>query len=302
MIPNIVFALGLSPTAGWVYCKLKWKAGAALEQLPAEERRISAIIGVSRAVWNRESKELRHFGLIRIEGKRIVLTDVQDINWRYFKGKLSLPAAKNAVQGRGEKAAKQIAFGSILRNSGPERGQDSGPERGQKSGPVRGHMINNMKNKNMYPVSSSSKVTPRVRETAADDDDVLISDWHLQAVKRLFVELSNGTAWKETRDLPVYKQIAGYSVDVIAIGLCWTVTKSPEHKMGGLKYALPQIRETQGTIGSFSVGHLVNKARSDYLKTRKCIEWGKWDLSEMTTAQQAEILPPRQSAASRLTR
>lgn len=285
MIPNIVFALGLSPTAGWVYAKLKWKAGANLDSLPSQERRISKLLGISRSMWSRNSKELRHFGLIRIEGKAVVLTYIDNITWRYFTGKITLNAAKSAIQALGEKGARDIQFG-------PDAGQDSGPDVGQKSGPDRGHMINNMKNKNMGPRSSSPKVPMPAQGSQADDDD---SNWisggdHRQKVVWLFTALSNSTAWRHARDDDDYQKISQIPWRIIAMAMCYTVSKLASHKMGSLKVAIDQIQSHAKEMDAYAESDLDRIVRPVFQRTRRCMRLGKWDLSEMTAAEQDEVL------------
>lgn len=205
MIPNIVFSLGLSPTSGWIYCKLKWRAGANLKPLPSQEREISKMIGISRTIWNRESKELRHFGLIKIEKTRIVLTDIFQINWKYCSGKLSLQKAKDAVQALGEKGAKDILYGPKLRQPLQKLEESFGPERGQNLGPVRGQILapngaanmSKKKNKNMKIISSSVPTNEKAQKKSDDDENK--SEFDLQTIRN-YVEYLQANGLRKVRN------------------------------------------------------------------------------------------------------
>lgn len=153
--------------------------------------------------------------------------------------------------------------------------------------------------KALKPKSKKVDKSSSPKEPTADDGDVFVSalasmpEIKKLAIRKIFVMLSNGTAWKETRDGAAYAQIADIPEPVIAMGLCYCVAKSPGHRIGSLSYAVKEIERFNKEIGGMDAEQLCNLADREMDKTRKCIEWGKWELSEMTAEQQEQILPRR---------
>src|SRR5581483_6829479 len=66
-------------------------------------------------------------------------------------------------------------------------------------------------------------------------------DEKLKRVRSVFERLSGGGSWKEPRDSVSYEQIAHVPLWHIILGLCYSVARSPEHKMSSLAYAVPSI-------------------------------------------------------------
>jgi hypothetical protein len=115
---------------------------------------------------------------------------------------------------------------------------------------------------------------PSSLETAANDDEKLAE------VRRLFEQLSNGSAWKDSHCLPAYRQISEIGIHHIILGLCYGVTKSPEHRMSSLGYAVESIRKHAADMREFAQQDLIEIAYRTKRITMNCIATGKWAVPE----------------------
>lgn len=207
------------------------------------------------------------------------------------------------------KAGKYVYWLRIDRERMPVENSEENAEGGHATTPVGAmlrHQLGAMQHgppkeerKVLKPKSKKVDKSSSPKEPIADDDDIFVAalasmpEVKKLAIRKIFVMLSNGTAWKETRDAAAYAQIADIPEPVIAMGLCYCVAKSPGHRIGSLSYAVKEIERFNKEIGGMDARELCNLADREMDKTRKCIEWGKWELSEMTAEQQEQILPRR---------
>jgi len=111
-------------------------------------------------------------------------------------------------------------------------------------------------------------------------------DEKLPKVRKLFDQLSNGGSWKDERDLKAYKEIADINLFHITLGLCYSVSKSPEHKMSSLAYAVPSIQQHAADMDEFSPTTLEEIAYRTKRKTMNCIAEGKWSIPDWETGKE----------------
>jgi hypothetical protein len=113
---------------------------------------------------------------------------------------------------------------------------------------------------------------------AADDEK-------LKQVREWFEQLSNGGRWKERRDREAYEQIRHVNVWHILLGLCYSVAKSPEHRMSSLAYAVPQVLEHAREMKSFPAAEMLPIAYKTMWRTLNCIKTGKWTIPDWETGK-----------------
>jgi hypothetical protein len=99
-------------------------------------------------------------------------------------------------------------------------------------------------------------------------------------VQELFQALSNGGKWKPERDNEAFQQIKHVPLWHIIMGLCYSVTKSTEHKFNSLVYAVPSILDHYEKMKSFPSGDMLSIAYKQMRVTVNCIENGKWTIPE----------------------
>ena len=105
-------------------------------------------------------------------------------------------------------------------------------------------------------------------------------DEKLSKVHKLFEQLSNGGQWREDRDIKAYEQIAHVGIFHIILGLCYSVSKSPEHRMSSLAYAVQSILKHAEDMEEFPAEQLIEIAYRTKRKTLNCIQTGKWTVPE----------------------
>ena len=119
-------------------------------------------------------------------------------------------------------------------------------------------------------------INPQVHPPSSDPSD---RDEKLARVRKLFEQLSNGGQW-QGRDDETYRQIENIPLWHIIMGLCLSVTKSPEHKMQSLAYAVPQIKKHFEDMSVFPEAEMTMLAYNQMRKTLLCITTGKWTVKE----------------------
>jgi hypothetical protein len=120
---------------------------------------------------------------------------------------------------------------------------------------------------NTYGPTSSSAPSAR-------DDDKLAK------VRTVFEQLSNGGTWRADRDEPTYASVAHVGIFHIVLGLCYSVAKSPEHRMSSLAYAVPSILKHAEDMAEFPPEQLIDIAYRTKRKTLNCIQTGNWTIPE----------------------
>ena len=111
-------------------------------------------------------------------------------------------------------------------------------------------------------------------------------DEKLSKVRKLFEQLSNGGSWKDERDIKAYKEVADINLFHITLGLCYSVSKSPEHKMSSLAYAVPSIQQHAADMDEFSQATLEEIAYRTKRKTMNCIAEGKWTIPDWESGKE----------------
>ncbi|HWP55423.1 MAG TPA: hypothetical protein VN476_14940, partial [Pyrinomonadaceae bacterium] len=154
--------------------------------------------------------------------------------------------------------------GPITGSASPPISDGDGYHEIQSASPleISPHVFNT---KNNLPVPQSSSVP---------------SDDKLAKVRKLFEQLSNGGTWKEERDLKAYEQIARVNLFHITLGLCYSVTKSPEHKMSSLAYAVNSILRHAEDMSEYPDTVLGEIAYKTKRTTMNCIATGNWTIPE----------------------
>jgi hypothetical protein len=99
-------------------------------------------------------------------------------------------------------------------------------------------------------------------------------------VKKLFEQLANGGRWKDERDATAYAEINHIPLWHIILGLCYSVARSPEHRMSSLAYAVPQILDHYAQMKAFPEDRMLEVAYRTMRRTLNCIETGKWTIAE----------------------
>jgi hypothetical protein len=105
-------------------------------------------------------------------------------------------------------------------------------------------------------------------------------DEKLSKIRKLFEQLSNGGQWREERDIKAYEQISQIGIFHIILGLCYSVSKSPEHRMSSLAYAVQSILKHAEDMEEFPAEQLIEIAYRTKRKTLNCIQTGKWTVPE----------------------
>ena len=153
--------------------------------------------------------------------------------------------------------------GELLRERG---GALSGrPKSGSKALSKQESMYNNHNNPS---VSTSSSVP-----ASADDEK-------LSRTRNWFEQLSGGGNWKAERDDAAFDEIRHCNQWHILLGLCYSVSRSPEHKMSSLKYAVPAILNHYRDMAEFPDATLAEIAYKTKMKTFNCLATGNWTVAE----------------------
>jgi|SRR5581483_7809840 len=105
-------------------------------------------------------------------------------------------------------------------------------------------------------------------------------DEKIAKVRKLFEQLSNGGQWRDDRDLKAYEQIAHIGIFHIILGLCASISKSPEHRMSSLAYAVPAIVQHAEYMDEFPAEQLIEIAYKTKRTTILCIQSGRWTVPE----------------------
>lgn len=130
------------------------------------------------------------------------------------------------------------------------------------------HVYINNNNPNGFEQSSSGPV-----ERRTDDEK-------LARTRNWFEQLSGGGNWKAERDEPAYAEIAHCNQWHILLGLCYSVSRSPEHKMSSLKYAVPAILNHYRDMAEFPESVLAEIGYKTKIKTLNCLATGNWTIPD----------------------
>jgi len=107
----------------------------------------------------------------------------------------------------------------------------------------------------------------------------------IERVKVLFDQLANGGKWRDDRDNATFEQIASIPLWHIIMGLCYSVARSPEHKMSSLAYAVPQIQEHYKQMQFFPDSDMLEIAYRTLRRTLLCISTGNWTIPDWETGK-----------------
>jgi hypothetical protein len=136
-----------------------------------------------------------------------------------------------------------------------------------------------------YPSTPVESTGPYNHDKLRDaDSDIQSSSASMRddvnRVKVLFEQVANGGKWRDDRDNATYEQIADIPLWHVIMGLCYSVARSPEHKMSSLAYAVPQIQEHFKQMQFFTESEMLEIAYKHLRRTLLCISTGNWTVSD----------------------
>src|SRR5579885_1479421 len=129
------------------------------------------------------------------------------------------------------------------------------------------HVLNTKNN------TSGTVIVVDPRQQGSDDEK-------LGRTRNWFEQLAGGGNWKPERDEAAYGEIAHCNQWHILLGLCYSVSRSPEHKMSSLKYAVPAILNHYRDMAEFPESVLAEIAYKTKIKTLSCLATGNWTVAE----------------------
>jgi len=152
---------------------------------------------------------------------------------------------------------------------------------------VTGPVVTGRGNYPSTPVESTGPY--KYHELSNADSDVESSSASIrddiERVKVLFDQLANGGKWRDDRDNATFEQIASIPLWHIIMGLCYSVARSPEHKMSSLAYAVPQIQEHYKQMQFFPDSDMLEIAYRTLRRTLLCISTGNWTIPDWETGK-----------------
>ena len=188
------------------------------------------------------------------------------------------PQSKKIVYPDGTPVGTQVAAPAATPVITPVDRAESSLVNTGVSGPVTTDGVN-------YPSTPVEITGPYKYKKLSDaDSDIQSSSASVRddmnRVKVLFEQLANGGKWRDDRDNATYEQIADIPLWHIIMGLCYSVGRSPEHKMSSLAYAVPQIQEHYKQMQFFPDSEMLEIAYRNFRKTLLCISTGNWTVAE----------------------
>jgi hypothetical protein len=109
------------------------------------------------------------------------------------------------------------------------------------------------------PSSSSSQ----------DDDEEKSSQ-----IRLIYQDLTTN-AWGKG-DEAAYREIKDLPLPFIILGLCYSITRAVEHRVGSLKYCLPSIKEHHKIMRGFAHKDLLEIAYRHLVRVKEAQRTGKW--------------------------
>jgi hypothetical protein len=122
-------------------------------------------------------------------------------------------------------------------------------------------------------VNSDDEVNTSSSRATTDEDK-------LAKVRNLFEQLSAGGTWKDERDRPNFDEIAAIPLWHMIIGLCYSISRSPEHRISSFAYAIPAIKQHFEQMQAFPEKEMLEIAYRTMRRTLNCLETGKWTIPE----------------------
>lgn len=128
---------------------------------------------------------------------------------------------------------------------------------------------------------SNGKKTSRAfkdRIEKRNDDSVPSSSWGDDEVFkqiRLTYQDLTGNHWG-VNDEAVLSEIAHIPLPFIILGICYSITRAAEHRVGSLKYCIPSIREHYEIMKNFDHKDLVEIACRHLVRVKEAQRSGRW--------------------------
>lgn len=179
---------------------------------------------------------------------------------------------------------KDKAFPRVHESSTPEA-MNHGLSEAMNHGPSK-EETNYLKpiSKKVVSKSSSQVPTMSAADTAQDDENK-----NLAQVVLWFEELSNGTRWNWHRDGKAYDQVKHIAPGFILMGICYSVAKCRDHKLGTFGYCLASIREHSESL-LVNPDDALRLALKERKKVVKMAKLGKWTVPEMTDEEFKSVM------------
>jgi len=121
---------------------------------------------------------------------------------------------------------------------------------------------NNFRKKDDDFITSSSSYDKK------DDDETFFQ-------ARLIYQDLTANVWT-VKDQINYQEIATIPLAYIILGICYSITKAADHKVGSLKYCIPSIREHYELMRTFPQKDLLEIAYRHLLLVKEAQRSGKW--------------------------
>lgn len=121
---------------------------------------------------------------------------------------------------------------------------------------------NNLRKKDDDFITSSSSYDRK------DDDETFFQ-------ARLIYQDLTANGWT-VKDQINYQEIANIPLAYIILGICYSITKALDHKVGSLKYCIPSIREHYELMRTFPQKDLLEIAYRHLLLVKEAQRSGKW--------------------------
>jgi hypothetical protein len=139
-----------------------------------------------------------------------------------------------------------------------------------------------IENKASKPLAQSSSQALKNNLRKKDDDFITSSssydrnndDEAFFQAKLIYQDLT-GNAWT-VKDQINYQEIANIPLAYIILGICYSITKATDHKVGSLKYCIPSIREHYELMRTFPQKDLLEIAYRHLLLVKEAQRSGKW--------------------------
>lgn len=310
MLPHLVLRLGLSSGALELYLNLLAIMGTAPETTMSSFREVARLTGMPRSSTMKHLKELEDAGLVYFETAHklhyqnqppvttLLIRDLWVFNTDLFR------------KDRERKSLDEIK--ALLRvlpevaRIGPPEVARFGPLGVAINGPLIKISCGTKKDKKEDTHRHLSRPTGTAPKANSDDGFNIASAFAEESddgtrglVRQWFNKLSNGAAWRETRDGLAFVDVIHCRPGVILMGMCWSIAKSPQHRISSFKYCVNAILQYHKDLNDVPDDLLDQMAESEYRKAAYCLRSGKWLVSDFDVAEWQEFKQQTRGATVR---
>ncbi|MBL8150317.1 MAG: replication protein [Blastocatellia bacterium] len=96
-------------------------------------------------------------------------------------------------------------------------------------------------------------------------------------VRLIYQDLS-GNSWGRL-DESVYREVSETPLPFIILGICYSITRAAEHRIGSFKYCIPSIKEHYDIMRGFNHNDLVEIAYRHLVRVKEAQRTGLWTIS-----------------------